>query len=218
MGKKMMMLLAFAVAAMFALPSAASAQEAHISGISNFTGHGGSGVFTANGEPTIKATTGVITGSFDSGSTTTGIATLDFTGSTAEFLGIKTNCNTEGAASGTIRTVGTFHVITINNKPGILLTPGLITVICAGFSRIEFSGNIIGTITNPPCGSSSKNFTVAFEAEGFTQKHITYTGVSYDLKAQTENSIGVTSGSPVTAGLTSTLTLSSATSGTLECT
>jgi len=215
---KKMMLLALAVAAMFALPAAASAQEAHVSGITSFTGHAPAGTLTTSTEPTIKCTTTSVTGSFDSGSTTTGNITLDFTGCTAEFLGIKGNCNTAGAASGTIASSGAFHIITVSNKPGILVTPTTTTIVCVGFSRVEVSGNIIGTITSPACGASSSNLVTAFESEGSTQKHLEYTGVKYDLKAQTENSAGETSGSAATAGLSSTATLSSLTAGTLECT
>jgi hypothetical protein len=215
---KKMMLLALAVAAMFALPAAASAQEAHVSGITTFTGHAPAGTLSAAGEPTISCTTTTVTGSFDSGSSTTGKITLDFTGCSAEFLGIKGSCNTAGAASGTISSSGSFHVITVNNKPGILVTPVNTTLICIGFSRVEVSGNIIGTITSPACGAKSKTLVTKFNSSGSTQEDRSYTGVNYELKAQTENSSGVTSGSAVSAGLTSTATLNSTTEGTLECT
>ena len=216
---KKMMLLALAVAALFALPAAASAQEAHVSGITTFTGHAPTGTLSASGEPTITCTTTTVTGSFDTGNTTTGKITLDFTGCTAEFLGIKGACNTAGAASGTIASSGAFHVIKLAaNVPGILVTPVTTTLICVGFSRVEVSGNIIGTITSPACGGKSKTLVTVFKSTGSTQEHKTYTGVNYELKAQTENSSGVTSGSPVSAGLTSTATLSSASEGTLECT
>ena len=209
---KKIMLLALAVAALFALPSVASAQEAHVKGITNFTGHAPAGTLAASGEPTIACTTTTVTGSFDSGSTTTGKITLDFTGCTAEFFGIKANCNTSGAASGTILSSGAFHIITVSNKPGILVTPATTTIICAGFSNTTVAGNIIGTITSPACGASSTTLVTAFSATGSTQNHLEYTGVKYDLTAQTG------SGSKVTSGLTSTATLTSPTAGTLECT
>jgi hypothetical protein len=205
-------LLALAVAALFALPAGASAQEVHISGISSFTGSSGVGTFTASSEPTITCTAGTATGKFDTGSTTTGTITGDATGCTAEFFGIKGNCNTSGAASGTIASSGAFHLITVNNKPGILGTPVATTVICAGFSSITVSGNLIGTITSPACGASSKILTTSAKSTGSTQEDMEYTGVKYDLTAQTG------SGSKVTAGVTGTATLSSATTGTLECT
>jgi hypothetical protein len=220
---KKMMLLALAVAALFALPSAASAQEIHFSGVTTFTGAGGAGSLSATNEPKISCTKTEATGGFNTGSSTTGIVTLDFSGCTAEFLGIKGNCNTSGAASGTIADKGTFHLITFVNsksekKPAILVTPETATLICAGFSRIDVTGNgIIGTITSPKCGESSTTMTVVFEAEGSTQKHLEYTGVKYDLQAHTENAAGEIS-STATAGLAGTVTLNSATSGTLDCT
>jgi hypothetical protein len=209
---KKTMLLAVAVTAMFALPSTVSAQEVHISGITTFTASGGAGTFSIAGEPAFTCTKTQSSGSFDSGSTTTGSVTVDATGCTAEFFGIKANCNTAGAASGTIAGSGTFHLVTVNNKPGMLGTPVPITMICAGFSTITVSGSLIGTITSPACGASSKAFTVAFTASGSTQQHLEYTGVKYDLSAKTG------SGSNVTAGLTSSGTMESATQGTLECT
>jgi hypothetical protein len=210
---KKMMLLAVAVATTLALSGPASAEELHITGITSFTGTGGATTLQATGEPTITSTAVSFTGSFDSSSSTTGKFTLDLTGSTAEFFGIKANCNTSGAASGTIAVGGTFHVIQISSaKPGILLTPGSFTVICPGFSNITFSGNVIGTITSPACGASSTKLTTVFKSSGSTQEHLEYTGVKHDLTAQTG------SGSKVTAGLTSTLTLSSLTAGTINCT
>jgi hypothetical protein len=209
---KKTMLLAFALSALIALPSVASAQEIHISGVTTFSGSSGAGTFQASGEPTISCTAGTATGSFDAGSTTTGKLTGDATGCTAEFFGIKANCNTSGGASGTISSSGAFHLITVNNKPGILGTPVATTVICAGFSNITVSGNLIGTITSPACGSKSKTLTVATKSSGSTQEDKSYTGVNYNLTTQTG------SGAKVEAGLTGTATLQSATEGTLECT
>jgi hypothetical protein len=215
---KKMTLLALAVAALFALPAAATAQEAHVSGITTFTGHAPASILSASGEPKWTATTIAISGSFDPGSTTTGSMTLDLTGVSAEFLGIKGSCNTAGAASGTIATSGTFHVITVNNKPALLLTLVTTTFVCTGFARSELSGSLISTITSPACGESSNTLVVAFEATGSTQNHQEYTGTKYDLKTATENFSGSTTGSTVTASLTSTMTLASSTEGTLECT
>jgi hypothetical protein len=218
---KKIMLLALAVAAMFALPAAASAQEVHFKGVTTFGGGGGPGFLQAVNEPKISCTaTKVEEGKFDSGSSTTGFVKLDFTGCTAEFLGIKGNCNTSGAASGTISASGTFHLITTSTKkPGILVTPITTTIICIGFSRVEVTGNgVIGTITSPACGASSKTMGVSFKQAGGTQEDLEYTGVKYDLSAHTENSSGVTTGATGTAGLEGTATLESATAGTLECT
>jgi hypothetical protein len=207
------MLLPLAVAAMLLLPAAASAQEVHVTGLASFSGSGGAGTLQASGEPTISCTALSVSGSFDSGSTTTGKFTLDFTGCSAEFFGIKANCNTSGAASGTIASSGTFHLITVNSKPGALATPVSTTVVCSGFSNTTVAGNFIATVTSPACGASSKSLGVVAKSSGATQEHKSYTGVNYNLTAQTG------SGSKVEAGInTGTVTLNASTSGTLECT
>lgn len=218
---KKMMLLALAVAALFALPSAASAQEIHISGVTSFTGKGSASSIAATDEPKISCTSTSASGGF-AGSSTTGTVSLALFGCTAEFLGIKGNCNTVGDAAQTITSSGVFHLITISlatSNPAIMVTPVTTTIICVGFSRIELTGNgLIGTITSPTCGSSSKTIGVSFEAEGPFQKHREYTGKGYDLSADTENSEGVTTGAYGTVALSATTTLESATAGTLECT
>jgi hypothetical protein len=216
---KKMMLLALAAMALFALPSVASAEEIHFTNITTFTGTGPAGFLTAVNEPKISSTAVSVTGSFNAGSSTTGEVKLTFSGSTAELLGIKGNCNTVGDSTGIITASGVFHLITTNTgKPGILVTPVTTTIICIGFSRVEVTGKgIIGTITSPACGASSNELKVSFEAEGSTQKHIEYTGVKYDLSADTENSASETLGT-VTAALQGSATLTSPTAGTLDCT
>jgi hypothetical protein len=217
---KKMMLRALAVAALCAIPSAASAQEIHFKNVTSFTGVGGAAFLTATNEPKISCTATSAPGSFNAGSSTTGTVNLTFTGCSGELIGVKGNCNTTGDASGVITSSGVFHLITTNtSKPGILLTPVTTTILCIGFSRVEVTGKgVIGTITSPACGASSTELKVAFEAEGSTQKHLEYTGVKYDLSADTENSAGETTGANVTAALSGSVTLKSATAGTLECT
>jgi hypothetical protein len=219
MSKKTMM-LALAVAALFAIPSAAAAQEIHFKNVTSFTGTGPASFLVAVNQPKISCTATKASGSFNAGSSTTGTNTVTFSGCTAEQLGIKGNCNTAGDATGTITTSEVFHLITTStSKPGILWTPVTTTVTCIGFSRIEFTGNgLIGTITSPACGGTSNNKTLVFEQSGGTQNHLVYTGVKYDLSGDTENSEGVTSGPTATAGFEGSVTLTSASAGTLECT
>lgn len=206
------MSLALATAALVAFPAAASAQEAHVTGISTFNASGGAGTIVASGEPTVSFTSISGGGDFDSGSTTTGLHYVSFVGTSTEFFGIKAECHTTGDPEGVVHFLAAFHIITVNNRPGVLLTPTATTLICPGFSNRKIGGDLIGTITSPACGGSSKTFTVVFKASGSTQEHTSYTGSNYDLTAQTG------SGSKVTTGLTSTTTFSSSTSGTLECT
>jgi hypothetical protein len=211
---KKMTLLALAVAALFGLPGAASAQEIHLSGVTSFSGSSGASSLQTSGEPTISCTAKTVSGSFNTGSTTTGTYTIVDSGCTAAFFGIKANCNTSGASSGTLTEHGIFHAITLpSSKTAYMYTLEATTIICAGFSNTTVAGTVIGTITSPACGVSSKSLTLVFNASGSTQEHKSYTGVNYNLTAQTG------AGSKVEAGLTTgTITLTSSTSGTLECT
>jgi hypothetical protein len=222
---KKMTLLALAVAALFAIPSAASAQEIHFSGVNSFNVSGGVGTLTATNEPKITCAATSGSGSYNAGSTTTGTITLIFTSCTSEFLGIKGRCSSAGhtAESETITSGGTFHLITFVNskgekKPAVLVTPNTTTITCIGVSRVEVTGNgIIGTITSPACGAKSNKMGLSFEAVGSTQTHLEYTSVKYDLSADTENSEGTTT-STTTAALAGTSTIESSNEGTLECT
>jgi hypothetical protein len=216
---KKTMLLTFMVAAMFAIPSAASAQEIHWSGVTSFTGVGGPVSVTTTNEPKITCTGKTESGSFNAGSTTTGVINLTYSGCVAHFLGITGNCNTAGDSAQTITSSGIFHLITTStSKPGILITQVTTTIICLGFSRMELTGNgYIGTLVSPACGASSKELKVSFEAEGSTQKDLSYTGVNYRLRVDTENASGETTSSSESAQEGSA-TLSSTTAGTLECT
>jgi hypothetical protein len=210
---KKILLLALAVAAHLALPAVASAQEAHIDGVTTFTGHAGASTISAFSEPTVTCSTATFTGSFDSGSTTTGSMSVDFTGCDATFLFFTPECHSFGSASGTVRTSGAFHVVTVSNKPAFLLTPATTAIICSNFSTNFVSGNLIGMITSPACNAESTKFTIVFNSGGgSTQEYMTYTGVKHDLTMQTEGEAAVT------AGLTSTTTLNSATAGKLTCT
>jgi hypothetical protein len=215
---KKTLLLAFVLAAILAFPAAASAEEIHVDNVTNFTGHGPKGSLVAQGEPVIECTATAVTGSFDSGSTTTGKLNLTFTGCEAEFLFFRVGCNTSGAASKTIITSGTFHLISFvksisEKRPAILVTLATPVLICAGFSNTTVHGNVIGTITSPPCNGESTSLVVSFNSNNTpVQEHMLYTGLRYDLTTTTE-------GEPsVTAGLTATVTLTSSTKGKLTCT
>jgi hypothetical protein len=221
---KKTMLLPLAVAALFAVPPAASAEEIHFTNVTTFTGSGPAGSLTAANEPKISFTKLAVSGKFDTGSSTTGSINLTITGATAEFLGIKGPCNTTGHEAGTITASGAFHLITFVNskgerKPAILVTPVTTTILCIGFSRVEITGTgIIGTITSPKCPESSKTLGLSFEATGSTQNHMVYTSNTFDLSSDTEDSAGKTTGVFGTAGLTGSATIESATTGTLDCT
>jgi len=212
---KKIMLLALAVAsvAMFALPAAASAQEIHLEGVTSFSGTAGAGSLAAEGEPTITCESADVSGTVSAGGTT-GTIELDFTGCHTTVFGFTAKCRTTGSPlDNTIKSSGSFHFITISSgKPGILVTPVATTIVCAGITNTITGGNIIGTITSPACGTESKSLTTKFNATGSAQEHTSYTGSTFTLTSKTgENA-------PKNAGLVSTGTTNSATTGKLNCT
>jgi hypothetical protein len=223
MSKKIMMLaLAVVSAAFFALPAMASATEIHYEPAETFTISGAGGELRAEGEPTITCTLTSGHGTFDVGSTTTGTATLDFTGCHTSVVGFTASCKSEGAAvGGTIASHGTFHLITWNEttggidptKPAVLLTTTTTKIVCAGISTIIVHGDVIGTITSPACGGSSKTMTLSFQATGTTQTHELYTGKAYDLIATTGEG-----GAARTAALVGNATNTQTNAGKLNCT
>jgi hypothetical protein len=217
MSKKMMLLaLAVVSAAAFALPAGAPAAELHWTNVTKFTGTFNTGTLSAREEPTIECNgPNHVEGTVSAGGTT-GTISLDYTACNNFFF----NCHSAGApAAGTIKTGGTFHFITVNEKPGILLTPEHTTFTCTGIANTTtVTGNLIGTITSPKCGGSSNELSIAFNSNNTqTQEHKSYTGVSYNLTSQTVTPEGV-GGTIKEAGLTSAATIKSTTVGTLDCT
>ncbi len=229
MSKKMMLLaLTVVSAAFFALPAIASAQEIHLEpgNGETFKVSGTGGELRAEGEPTVtcEGTTG--SGSFDATSSTTGNASLEFTGCHVNVL-FTIPCHSNGApANNTIVSSGAFHLITYRQvtrnekgeiigedpKPAILLTAAETTIECSGISTIKVTGSVIGTITSPKCGKSSKEVSLSFTATGTTQDHLEYTGVKYDLQSRTgENA-------EKTAALVGNATNTSTNAQTLNCT
>jgi len=216
MSKKMMLLaLAVVSAAAFALPAGAPAAELHLTNVTKFSGTFNGGTFTAQEEPTFECGGPNHAEGAVSAGGTTGTISLDYTSCRA--LGFF-ECHS-GATAGTIKTASTFHFITINSKPGILLTPEHTTFTCAGIANTTtVTGNLIGTITSPKCGGSSSEMSISFNSNsGPTQEHKSYTGVSYNLTSQTVTPEGV-GGTIKEAGLTSAATIKSTTVGTLDCT
>jgi len=229
MSKKMMLLaLAVASAALFALPAFASAEEIHWDTSTTFTGSGAAGALKAKGEPTIGCGSIDVTNGTVSAGGTTGSMTLDFTGCSAPNpLGGTAPCKSKGAPlNNTIASKSTYHLITWKNTPGAAFPAALVTVEttefeCSvfGFSIVtHVEGNVIGTITSPVCGGSSNKLTLSFKettdsSGNPTQEHELYTGHLYDLIGRTG-----AGGTPVTAALEGEVTLTENTAGTLTCT
>jgi len=215
MSKKMMMLaLAVVSAAFLALPALASAQEIHLEPGEAFTISGPGCEIRASGEPTITCTSITGTGNFDAGSTTTGSLALDLTGCHTAVFGFTASCKSEGAAtSGTVATGGTFHLITNSSGvPGVLITLNPTIITAAGINPLTLFGNLIGTITSPVCGGSSKSVGYSFTATGSTQNHLTYTGSNYDLRVKTG------SGEERTAAFVANYTATASNAAKLNCT
>jgi hypothetical protein len=213
--KRMMPLALVAVSvAMCAVPALASAQEIHLEPGEAFTISGAGGEFRASGEPTITCTSTGGSGSFNAGSTTTGGFTLHITGCHTAVFGFTASCKSEGeATAGTVHISATWHSIKyLGIFPGTLWTLSVTKIVCAGISTITISGNVIGTITSPKCGESSKTVTESFTATGSTQNHLSYTGANYDLVAKTSDEVAHT------AAWVGVISNTQASAGKLNCT
>jgi hypothetical protein len=217
---KKMMLIAFTMvsAVVFALPAVASAAENHLTNVTSFSGTVASGTLAAQNEYTITCgdATNInhVNGTVSAGGTT-GNLEMDFTGCHTEVFGFTANCKTEGAPlANTIKTSGAFHLITTTlGKSAILMTPVKTNIICAGVTSTTVAGKVIGTVLNPACGVSSNSMTIRFTASGSTQEHKSYTGGTYNLIRQTGHFEAEKE-----AGLSTEATVSSPTTGTLDCT
>jgi hypothetical protein len=212
--KKLLFAVAVAGVTIFALAASSSAQEIHLEGITSFEGTSGAGSFAAEGEPTYTCESTDALGSVSAGGTT-GTASIDATGCHATVFGFTAKCHTSGSAlDNTIKSAGTFHLITTSTgKPGLLVTAETTTVVCAGISNTVMHGSLIGTITSPACGAESTEFTANFSATGTVQDDLEYTGTKYDFTATTGES-----GAAKTVGINATGTGKSATKGILNCT
>jgi hypothetical protein len=155
--KHKMTLLALAAfsAALFALPSVASAGEWTMDcpggkATCSFTTSGGHAELRAVNEPTITCTSSTGSGSVSTGGTT-GTFGITFKGCTATLF-FTASCNSAGAASGEIKVAtSTSHNVYLEPEkttPGILVTPSTTEITCAGFSNITVTGNgLLGDLT-----------------------------------------------------------------------
>jgi len=225
MNKKLMLLALAAVsAAIFALPSVASAAFAHISSTGNFTlANEGNTTLTEHGKTTkVTCTSATGTGAFTT--TTEGSLTISFHGCTENVFGSECTGNAGGVheSKGTITTTSLkFHLIEIeNNVPGVLLTANnghFATFTCAGglVSKVVGGNGIVGQITST-CGVSNTTHTIDFETVantvGSTQKYTqtTTTGNIFDLTSN-----ATTTASQVGSG---NITFSDGTARSIVCT
>jgi len=208
--RKILVSLGVVSAFLLALPVVGAAQEIEVDNASSFSGTSGAFSLVTNGEPVFTEELTHITGSFNS--PTTGSFEVDVTGCHITILGSTLTCRTAGSPlNNTIRFGGTFHMITINEKPAMLLTITPFTISGPLYNPFEVKGAVIGTVTSPACNGSSNVITVKFSGAGATQEHKLYTGVNYDLTMNTEGH------SASEASWTIELALSSPTSMKLTC-
>jgi hypothetical protein len=199
--------------ALIKLPAMASAQEQQVDPGAGTTIAGGAWwtINSVSNEPPYTCESTDVTGEFTSKST--GTITFDSTSCHTVILGFTQKCRSPGSPlDNTVASTSTFHMITINNKPGFLLTPPFPTVTCAGIA-IQFKGNgLIGTVTSPVCATESKVATIKFDAEGGVQKQMSYTGTNYDQTYVTESG-----GVEITAGVISQFSLEFSTKIKMTC-
>jgi hypothetical protein len=136
-------------------------------------------------------------------------------------FGITAKCRSEGSAlDNTIATKATGHYTTfvttstLFKHETIFITSSTTKTVCAGISTVTVTGNVLGIITSPACGASSKELKVSFTATGSTQNALTYTGVNYDLKSYT----GTETANEKTAALVGTMTFTTSNAQKLNCT
>jgi hypothetical protein len=183
-----------------------------------FTGTSGHTQFNIAGGGSYTCTSDHVSGTKSNKTTKTIKVKLTGCVST-EFFGA--SCNSPGQASGIVETgVMVAHNVYLTDSkttPGILLTPptgGVFAEFTCGFVTVKITGNgLIGHISSPKCGETSKTMTLGFGATGPSQtfKQATATGTSFHLQAS------VNGGSSVEAAFVSTENLTYAESGTLTC-
>jgi hypothetical protein len=192
MKKVMLLALAVASVAVFALPAVASAGTWHLGGSfpAPFTVKGGTLTLSGTGGTTIHCNSASGTGSY--ANSTSGTMQLTFGGTCGTAGPFGVHCTSAGQAAGNIRTevLPIHNVMLHSNVPGILVTPNasgrFADFVCGGIFTQELKGNgILGKITKPACDTSSATATVDFNATGhgkpeFTQ--VTTAGTVYNLK------------------------------------
>lgn len=208
-----MILLALAAvsAAVFALPSAASAGTPTVDpGGLGFTGTFGLSTLTAEGEPTITCEgENHVTGTFNNpgGNATGGTISLHYTNCHINVF-VTIPCHTAGAPLN--------NTILINNvpfdltywednktSPAMLATNVSTEIECGGTTPIKVTGSVMGKVTNK-CGEESTSTTIDFSATNNVQdqRQITGTGSVFDLTAQTTGGVTRTAGLNTTAKAT----------------
>jgi hypothetical protein len=199
MSKKIIMLaLAAASVAAFALPATAMAEDVPLHvvpapvGAKTIDGEGHATLTsTIFGTENVTCTASSGTATFTT--STTGTLQQKFTGCTQG----SAKCTTSGQPEETITTQTLeFHLLTVEDTathatgPGVLVTPsaknGFATFTC-GFITTTVGGNgLVGTIKSPKCGEESNEATIEFSSSSKgvqTHKTVVGTETEYSLEA-----------------------------------
>jgi hypothetical protein len=185
------------------------------------TASSGASSFSVEGS-SLKVSCTAGTGSGQITSKTTGEGSYLLSGCGENLFGSK--CTSAGQASGSIKLeTSVSHLVYLDEnhtKPGVLATPPASGVFAkftcgGGLVSIEVKGNgVLGAITSPACGSTSKSSTVVAETVSTgVQKYrqIEETGTFYDM------TVSQNGGAFQTAGTTWTVTGTAAENMTLTC-
>lgn len=183
------------------------------------TATSGASVLSLASGVTVSCTSG--TGSGQATSKTTGEGSYILHGCKESTF--NSACTTAGQPAGTIKLETlTLHLVYLdhNKKPGVLATPPASGVFAkltcfGGLVTVEVKGNgVLGEITSPKCGETSKTGTVVTEASAHgTQKYrqVEGTGTQYDM------SVSLNGGSFQTAATSWVVNGTSLEKGTLTC-
>lgn len=176
------------------------------------------GTLASEGVPPITCEATHVTGSFAPESGTNGTLLLDYTGCHFLLMGITVACKSNGAAVGnTILMPETPFELTYltDNKlhPGILIK-GIDTEIVCGGWNITIKGDLMGTMTAPACGATTKTFVLSFRTTsgGVIQEHqqVTGTGTHHDLTStpatEEEHTFGLNADTALSFSQNATLT------------
>jgi hypothetical protein len=213
MKKSILIAVGIAAVVIFAsFPAGSSAGEyvgdCEVGAVCSATIAGGAASFSNTSGETTSCTS--VTGNMNQTSgSSTGTIQLTFHGCKETVTGFKFSCNSPGQPAGTITTnTMTTHKVNLESAasktPGLLITGWNTTYECTGFSKMTYTGNVLGHITNPNCGTFQGSSTVRFEAPSHGQqkyKQVTTTGTVFDLISN--NHAG---GSYLTAALVAELT------------
>jgi len=214
MNKKLMLLAAGALTALAfaALPTVASAEEylAHCEVhecVGTITG-GTSSLVSDNGDTITCSAVGG--GTTLTTTSTTGEANLHFTGCREHVTFFTFQCNSAGAAAGTINANGlTYHLVNLEHggtTPGIKFTNVSVTFECTGFSKKTVTGSVVGHLTEPAniCNKTVTTHTVHFEQGATTgsqkYKQVTTTGTETDLIANNDAGGSYTTAAQIASG------------------